>query len=78
MHLHEGQKEAQPELKVRVSNQHFTTNNLPAATKENKAGDTFSFAINSFYKAYGRSIEIGYFNGDSLLCFGTVDVNPLI
>jgi hypothetical protein len=78
LHMHEGFKESKPQLKIRVSNQHFSTNNLPPVTKENKAGDSFSFAINSFFKPYGRSIEIGFFSEDKLLCFGAVDANPLL
>lgn len=46
--------------------------------KETKAGDSFIFAINSYYKPYGRTIEIGYFSGDKLLSFGAVDANPLL
>ena len=80
IHMHEALKLTKPQLKIRVSNQHFSTKNLPPVTKENKAGDTFTFAINSFYKQYGRSIEIGFFSGDGddLLCFGAVDANPLL
>ena len=61
-----------------MSNQHFSTENLPPAGNDVIAGDTFSYAINSFYKAHGRSIDVGYFDGDSLVSFGSVDANPII
>lgn len=61
-----------------MSNQHFTTEHLPPISKDIVGGDTFAFVINSFYKAQGRIIEVGYFSGDSLVSFGSVDADPLI
>ena len=34
--------------------------------------------VNSCYKPYGRTIEIGYFSGDKLLSYCAVDANPLV
>lgn len=76
--IHGQEKTEKANLKVRVSNQHFSTENLPPVIKDKVAGETFTFAINSFYKAFGRTIEVGFFNGDTLISFGAVDANPVI
>lgn len=76
--IHQNDKVANPNIKIRVSNQHFETKELPPIVKDKVAGETFSYVINSFYKAHGRSIEVGYFSGDTLISFGAVDANPAI
>lgn len=54
--IHDKEKRDKPNIKIRVSNQHFSSDNMPPPDKEKVAGDTFTFAINSFYKANGRAI----------------------
>lgn len=64
VHIYDQGKYDKPNIRIRVSNQFFTTENLPPVGKEKVAGETFTFAINSFYKAHGRSIEVGFFSDD--------------
>lgn len=46
--------------------------------KDHKVNESFSFTINSFYKAEGRAIEAGVFDGKTFVAYGAVDANPII
>lgn len=67
-----------PSVKIRVSNQQFTTKSLGVVQKNHKVNESFTFTINSFYKAEGRAIEAGVFDGKTFIAYGAVDANPII
>jgi hypothetical protein len=67
-----------PSIKIRVSNQQFATKSLGVHLKDHKVNETYSFCINSFFKAEGRSIEAGVFDGKTFVAYGAVDANPII
>ncbi len=67
-----------PSVKIRVSNQQFVTKSLGVLQKNHKVNESFSFTINSFYKAEGRAIEAGVFDGKTFIAYGAVDANPII
>jgi hypothetical protein len=48
------------------------------ALKEHKVNEVFAFSINSFYKADGRTIEAGVFDGEDFVAYGAVDANPIV
>jgi hypothetical protein len=72
------EKYGTPEIRVRISNQIHTYTSLMPPNPESKKGENFTFAINSFYKPYGRSIEVGFFADGHLIAFGSLDANPMI
>ena len=55
------EKHLHPNLKIRVSNQVFKTTIIKPPTPEDRIGEIFTYCINSFYKPYGRTVEVGYF-----------------
>jgi hypothetical protein len=67
-----------PIVKIRISNQQFATNPLPPQTLEHKVNESYNFAINSFYKSMGRTIELAVFEGEKIVAYGAVDANPMI
>jgi len=51
-----------PLIKLRVSNQSFTTKALSQSALLHKVNENFTFTINSFFKSLGRTIEVGVFD----------------
>lgn len=45
-----------PTVKVRVTNQYYTSPNLPGTKGQNTINEKYEFVVNSFYQAEGRAI----------------------
>ena len=78
VYTHQQVIDPQAQLRLRVSNQTHATTNLPPLAENTRAGDTFSFFINSFYKPLGRTIDIAYFLAEDMRAHGVIDADPFI
>jgi len=50
-----------PTVKVRVTNQHYTSQKFAGVSGQNSINEHYDYIINSYYQSEGRAIEVGLF-----------------
>lgn len=71
-----------PYVKVKVSNQEFTTREIKKGGQDPNFNETFTFILNSNFVPKGRHIEVTVYDknitADSIVGTGSIDLDPII
>ena len=77
-YLPEEPRLVEPTVKVRLTNQYYTSKPIAGTPGQNLINESYAYLINPFYQGDGRAIEVGLFEKDKLKAFGLVDANPIM
>jgi len=71
-----------PYVNMKFSNQKFSGEVIKKGGKDPKFKDNFKFIVNSYYKFYGRCLEIELMDSnigsDSNIGYGIIDLDPYL